>query len=76
MNKIALVAAFALGYVLGSRAGRRRYEQIRTKAKELWNDEHVQTAVHNAGDAIGSAAGKVGEKVGEKADELIHKARR
>ena len=75
MKKIALVAAFALGYVLGARAGRRRYEQIRSKAKELWNDEHVQSAVQNAGDALGSAAGKVGEKVGEKADELIHKVK-
>jgi hypothetical protein len=76
MKKIALVAVFALGYVLGARAGRRRYEQIRSKAKELWNDEHVQSAVHSAGDAIGTAAGKVGDVVGDKADELLHKARR
>ena len=75
MKKIALIAAFALGYVLGSKAGHRRNEQIRTKAKELWNDEHVQSAVQNAGEALGSAAGKVGEKVGEKADELIHKVK-
>ncbi|MFB2583120.1 hypothetical protein ACEXQD_17870 [Herbiconiux sp. P15] len=76
MKKIALITAFALGYVLGSKAGRRRYEQISSKAKELWNDEHVQSAVHNAGDALGTAAGIVGEKVGEKADEIIHKVKR
>ncbi|MCS5736260.1 hypothetical protein [Herbiconiux daphne] len=65
MNKLVLLAVFALGYVLGARAGRKRYEQIRAKAQQLWNDDHVQSAVHGAGEIVGSAADKVGEKAGD-----------
>ena len=32
MNKLMTLAAFGLGYVLGTRAGRERYEQIRELA--------------------------------------------
>ena len=75
MNKLVLLAVFALGYVLGARAGRKRYEQIRAKAQQLWNDDHVQSAVHGAGEIVGSAADKVGEKVGEKAGDVLGKVR-
>ncbi|WP_066043171.1 hypothetical protein [Herbiconiux solani] len=71
MNKILLLLAFGAGYVLGTRAGRRRYEQIRAKAKDFWNDEHVQSAVHSAGEAVESAAGKAADKAGD----LIGKVR-
>jgi hypothetical protein len=33
MKKLMTVAAFGLGYVLGTRAGRERYEQIRGLAR-------------------------------------------
>jgi len=75
MNKIALVLVFALGYVLGARAGRRRYEQIREKAQQLWNDEHVQSAVHSAGELAGKGAEFVGEKAGDLLDKAVDKAR-
>jgi oxygen-dependent protoporphyrinogen oxidase len=75
MNKLVLLAVFGLGYVLGARAGRRRYDQIRQKAQQLWNDEHVQSAVHSAGEVVGSAADKVGEKVSEKASDVLGKVR-
>lgn len=32
--KLTLLAAFAVGYVLGSKAGRERYDQIRDLAKD------------------------------------------
>jgi hypothetical protein len=32
--KLTLLAAFAAGYVLGSKAGRERYDQIRDLAKD------------------------------------------
>ena len=32
--KLTLLAAFAAGYVLGSKAGRERYDQIRELAKD------------------------------------------
>lgn len=71
MNKILLVLVFALGYVLGARAGRKRYEQIREKAQQLWQAEQVQSAVHSAGDLLENAA----ERVGEKAGDVLGKVR-
>ncbi|MCS5713599.1 hypothetical protein NVV95_03405 [Herbiconiux sp. CPCC 205716] len=71
MKKILVIVAFAAGYVVGARAGRRRYEQIRDKAQQLWNDDHVQSAVQNAGDKVEQVAGKAVDKAGD----LIGKVR-
>jgi hypothetical protein len=35
MKKLMTLAAFGLGYVLGTRAGRERYEQIREQARTV-----------------------------------------
>ncbi|WP_282824846.1 hypothetical protein [Gulosibacter sediminis] len=40
-TKIALIAGIATGYVLGTRAGRERYEQISERADALWNSKAV-----------------------------------
>lgn len=40
-TKIALIAGIATGYVLGSRAGRERYEQIAERADAIWNSKAV-----------------------------------
>lgn len=44
-GKIAFVLGAAVGYVLGSRAGRQRYEQIKRGAQSVWNTEPVQKGV-------------------------------
>ena len=44
-GKIAFVLGAAVGYVLGSRAGRERYEQIKRGAESLWATEPVQRGV-------------------------------
>lgn len=44
-GKIAFVLGAAVGYVLGSRAGRERYEQIKRGAQSVWNTEPVQRGV-------------------------------
>lgn len=36
-GKAGLVVGLAVGYVLGSRAGRQRYEQIKSQALKVWN---------------------------------------
>lgn len=41
-GKIAFVLGAAVGYVLGTRAGRERYEQIKRGADTLWNTAPVQ----------------------------------
>ncbi len=51
-GKIAFVLGVAVGYVLGTRAGRERYEQIKSGAQSLWNAEPVQRGVHLVRDAV------------------------
>jgi len=67
--KIALVVGIGIGYVLGTRAGRERFEEIKGKAQELWRSEDVQSAVHTAQDRLGTVAKEQGAKVAEAAKE-------
>ena len=41
-GKLAFVLGAAVGYVLGTRAGRERYEQIKRGAVAVWQTEPVQ----------------------------------
>lgn len=47
-GKVGLVIGLAAGYVLGSRAGRERYEQIKAQALKVWNLDPVQEQVDKA----------------------------
>ncbi|MFT4122669.1 MAG: YtxH domain-containing protein [Microbacteriaceae bacterium] len=51
-GKILLATGLAVGYVLGTRAGRERYEQIAAFASRFWNDPRVQRQVHTAEDFV------------------------
>jgi hypothetical protein len=54
MSKLLNIASFATGYVLGARAGRERYDQIRTSATEAWqkvNGTYVPPAADSTADA-------------------------
>jgi hypothetical protein len=44
-GKLILVAGLAVGYVLGSRAGRARYEQIKKNWLKVWETDAVQEKV-------------------------------
>ncbi|MBK0422134.1 YtxH domain-containing protein [Leucobacter sp. CSA2] len=50
-GKIAFVLGAAVGYVLGTRAGRERYEQIKRGAQTIWNTAPVQQGVTVVKDA-------------------------
>lgn len=43
-GKVAFVLGAAVGYVCGTRAGRERYEQIKTGAQKVWHTAPVQRA--------------------------------
>ena len=47
-GKLGLVIGLGAGYVLGTRAGRERYEQIKTQALKIWNLDPVQEQVGKA----------------------------
>lgn len=44
-GKVGLVIGLAAGYVLGTRAGRERYEQIKAQAAKVWERDSVQKQV-------------------------------
>jgi hypothetical protein len=54
-GKVGLVIGLGVGYVLGTRAGRERYEQIKQQAEKVWNLPPVQKQVVKAQDAAKSA---------------------
>lgn len=58
-GKVGLVIGLGVGYVLGTRAGRARYEQIKTQAQKVWNLEPVQEQVGKVKDLAASSAMKV-----------------
>jgi hypothetical protein len=47
-GKLVLLVGVGIGYVLGARAGRERYEDIKVWANRMWNDPRVQHQVHEA----------------------------
>ncbi|MFT3797553.1 hypothetical protein [Microbacterium sp.] len=55
-GKVGIVVGLAIGYVLGSRAGRERYEQIKSAYLSVWNTAPVQKQVDKAKKAATSAA--------------------
>ncbi|MFG6444906.1 hypothetical protein ACFXP7_06200 [Microbacterium sp. P06] len=54
-GKVGLIIGLSAGYVLGTRAGRERYEQIKTQATKVWELEPVQTQVTKV-QAFGASA--------------------
>ncbi len=80
MSKLTLLAAAAAGYVLGARAGRERYEQIKVQAQKVAGNPKVQDAAHKAQDTAvtqaAAAAGVVKDKVGDVASTASDKVRR
>jgi hypothetical protein len=58
-GKIAFVLGAAVGYVLGTRAGRERYEQIKRGAQKVWSTEPVQKGVGVVRDAAQSRVDEV-----------------
>ena len=45
--KAAFLVGGAVGYVLGTRAGREQFERIRGQAQRLWEDPRVQGTVND-----------------------------
>ena len=58
-GKIGLVVGLGVGYVLGTRAGRERYEQIKTQWLKVWHLDPVQQQVDRVKGYVGEKAAAV-----------------
>jgi hypothetical protein len=70
-GKILFVAGLGLGYVLGTRAGREKYEELRQAALKVWNDPRVQKQVDNVEDFVKDKAPEVAEFVSDNAKKVV-----
>jgi hypothetical protein len=66
MKKLMLLVAGGVGYVLGTRAGRERYEQIKKTAMRVKDDPRVQEKAHQAADVVKETAQQKGPVVKDK----------
>ncbi|GAA8851441.1 hypothetical protein DUHN55_37740 [Helicobacter pylori] len=69
MGKISMLAAGAIGYVFGTRAGREQYDKISGQAKRLWKDPKVQRKAGQAQEAAEDLGHKAGDKITAKVKE-------
>jgi hypothetical protein len=58
-GKFLFISGLAVGYVLGTRAGRKRYDQMRSTAAKVWESPGVQKQVHQVEDFVAEALGDV-----------------
>jgi len=69
-GKFTAALGLAAGYVLGSRAGRDRYEKIKSAATGVWKDPRVQDKVQAAEEVAKDKAQSAAETVKDKATGL------
>ena len=75
MKKLLLLVAGGIGYVLGTRAGRERYDQIAGLANKVKNDPRVQDAAHQAAETAKAQAPVVKDKVSSAASTVADKVK-
>ena len=72
-GKITLLTGAAVGYVLGTRAGRERYDAMKRQAESLWRNPKVQEKAQAAQDFAKEKAPEMQQKVtGVVQDKMGH----
>lgn len=61
--KFLFIVGLGVGYVLGARAGRPRYEQLKAKATDAWEDPRVQKVVSDTQEFVKENAPIIQNKV-------------
>ncbi|MEU2286081.1 YtxH domain-containing protein [Streptomyces sp. NPDC013178] len=73
--RLTFVVGLALGYVLGTRAGRERYEQLKKSARQVAQNPAVrntaETAAQQGRQFAGRAYHVVSDRVGERMPESV-----
>jgi hypothetical protein len=70
MGKLGMAFGAAVGYVLGAKAGRERYEQIAASARQLMEKPQVKRVMESAPGNLGARV----EQVANKAADAVHQA--
>ncbi|MDK1473887.1 YtxH domain-containing protein [Streptomyces sp. 549] len=73
--RLSFITGLAVGYVIGARAGRERYEELRAYARRLSENpavrNTVETATHTGRQAASKAAHTVADRVGDRLPESV-----
>ncbi|MBB5633193.1 hypothetical protein BKA04_001416 [Cryobacterium mesophilum] len=70
-GKLVLLVGIGIGYVLGARAGRERYNEIKRSVSRFWNDPRVQHQVQNVEEFAKDKAPDVVDFLGETAKKVV-----
>ncbi|MER7664779.1 MULTISPECIES: YtxH domain-containing protein [unclassified Streptomyces] len=73
--KVTFVVGLAVGFVIGTRAGRERYEQLKKSMRQLSQNPAVrnaaESAAHNGREVAGKAFHAVSDKVGDRMPDSV-----
>ncbi|MFD0314853.1 YtxH domain-containing protein [Streptomyces flavalbus] len=73
--RLTFVVGLALGYVLGTRAGRERYEQLKKSARQISQNPAVRNSAETAAQQGRQFAGKayhvVSDRVGDRMPDSV-----
>lgn len=72
-GKLLLGIGAAIGYVLGTRAGRDSYDAMKAQADALWHDPRVQDKVAEANQLVRDKAPDVQHKISDAASAVKSK---
>lgn len=70
-GKILFLTGLGLGYVLGTRAGREKYEELKNQANKVWNDPRVQKQVDAVEDFVKEKSPQVADFVSDNAKKVV-----
>ncbi|AKU18300.1 YtxH domain-containing protein [Luteipulveratus mongoliensis] len=80
MGKLSFLIGLGAGYVLGARAGKQRYEQLKSQANKVWENPSVQSKVGDVAEqvkakapAVTSAATSAAQSATSAAQKAAHK---
>jgi hypothetical protein len=75
IKRLPLLIAGGIGYVLGAKAGRERYDQLKSAYDKVKNDPRVQEKTQQAADLAKEKAPVVKDKLNEAAGAATEKVK-